>query len=1267
MQRNEDNSNRESLPDAPGTGASPGTTLPPTDGAPGSASAFRTQSESSEASFGHFHLIEKIGEGGMGVVYRARDGERNQLVALKTLQRMSPAGLSRFKQEFRILADLSHRNLVTLYELFKDGERWCFTMELVEGVPFMRYLAGGDESTSLADAERLERLRDAFSQLCDGLGALHGAGKIHRDVKPSNVLVSPEGRVVLLDFGLAAELGPSGNTQSTTAPLIGTIGYMSPEQAGGEPVSFASDLYSMGVMLYQALTGHMPFEGSVIEILRAKSDHEPVPPAMLNSGIPEDLNALCVELLRRNPTERPSPPDVKVRLGRSSRQGKPAAPEHHNPQYAPFVGRGNELGALHEAYRATRAGTPVIVHVRGVSGAGKTALVQRFLAEISADPRVLILSGRCFEQESVPFKALDNLLDSTTRYLRRLPDAEVKALLPRDFRALARVFPVLRQVECIADAPPASSELVDPVELRRRASTALRELFARIGDRRPLVLSIDDLQWGDLDSAKLLTDLLMPPDPPLFLAIGCCRSEDAAASPFFKYLRQMHSGSNISFDEREITVDRIESNDIRSLTLKLLETLDTDREALAEAIIRESAGRPFLVYELVEYVKACADGLNLKNPLTLDEALWQRIQQLPEDPRRLLEIVAVAGRPIGVEEASSAAGLTTNVRIALPVLRTGRLIRITSTDGGRQIEAYHDRVRECVMAHFSAQTLQDRHRRLADSYAASAELDSEIMALHLSGAGMPEQAAIYYEKAAGAAANALAFDHAAVLYRRALDLKQWTDEERCRLETSLGDAWSKAGRGADAARMYLSAAERTDAGFSLELQRRAALQLLTSGHVDEGIARLAPVLDSIGTRLARAPWRALLSLLLRRTQLRLRGLDFSPHREETIEADVKQRIDIGWSVVVGLSVVDPIRGAAFQTRSLLLALGAGEPFRVARALATEAGHLASSGAIARARLVLDRAEPHARQTGNSYAIGMVEMARGTVDYFDEKWPQALQFSRKAEATFRQHCTGVAWEIDTAIAFSLWSLAKMGEIAELSRACPALLKEARERGDLYAETNLSTQIMAMVRLGADNLEGLQEELRRVMDKWSQQSYHVQHHDALLAYVLVELYCGNPRAAWDRVQKEWSAFRWSLLSHVQDLLIEMLQLRAYCALAIAATSREPAAFLATAARDARRLRRQKLPWTIALANYIDGGVAAIRGDVAIASNRLAAAVSGFDAVHAHLFAAAARCRLSPLIGEAEGRDMRNAAGAWFESQMIKNPSRMTAVYAPGFDTT
>src|SRR5205814_8398284 len=118
--------------------------------------------------------------------------------------------------------------------------------------------------------------------------------------------------------------------------------------------------------------------------------------------------------------------------------------------------------------------------------------------------------------------------------------------------------------------------LVDPVELRRRASTALRELFARIGDRRPLVLAIDDLQWGDLDSAKLLTDLLMPPDPPVFLAIACCRSEDAEASPFFKYLRQTHSGSQKSFEEREITVGRIEANDIRDLTLKLLPALDAD-------------------------------------------------------------------------------------------------------------------------------------------------------------------------------------------------------------------------------------------------------------------------------------------------------------------------------------------------------------------------------------------------------------------------------------------------------------------------------------------------------------------------------------------------------------------------------------------------------------------------------------------------------------------------------------------------------------------
>src|SRR5512145_394277 len=152
--------------------------------------------------FPGFEILNELGRGGMGIVYRAFDLSRNEIVALKTIRGLDAAAIAHLKQEFRTLTGVIHPNLVTLHELISSGEEWFFTMELVEGCDFFTYVCSA--------SDRFDCLREILPQLVEGVSALHQAGILHRDIKPSNVRVTKEGRIILLDFGLAAHMEESG-------------------------------------------------------------------------------------------------------------------------------------------------------------------------------------------------------------------------------------------------------------------------------------------------------------------------------------------------------------------------------------------------------------------------------------------------------------------------------------------------------------------------------------------------------------------------------------------------------------------------------------------------------------------------------------------------------------------------------------------------------------------------------------------------------------------------------------------------------------------------------------------------------------------------------------------------------------------------------------------------------------------------------------------------------------------------------------------------
>jgi hypothetical protein len=1093
------------------------------------------------------------------------------------------------------------------------------------------------------------RLRRSLGQLAEALHVLHMHGQVHRDIKPSNVLVTHEGRVVVIDFGLVS--GPRSSL-STEANLIGTIAYMSPEQAAGQTVGPESDWYSVGAVLYEALTGQLPIEGSGLALLMKKQTDVPRRPSELVPGVPEDLEALCMELLHIDPAARPRGRAILERLHvDTSRLKRVSSTVSIGERADEFVGRDAELAFLSGELARVRAGEQRIVTLLGDSGLGKSALLRRFVQQLDAQPGpVLVLEGRCYEQESVPYKALDAVMDQLSRWLKRQPEARCAELLPEDVAQLEHTFPVLSRVPAIARRRRGRTDVKDPQQRRLLVMHILRSLFDALARHVPLVMVIDDFQWSDQDSVRMLTQLTGPPHPPPLLLVFASRHDDE--QPI------LSQGACL----RLAPLSREEALE---LALRMTRHLGQASPEQAEAVARQAEGSPFLIEALLHQVGQAADAA----PEGLDQVIRRSVGALDESARRVVEVVCLAGFPITQQVAAEAAALEPGELIQrLRALRVSRLVRTSGPLNTDTVEPYHNRIREAVVRGMPGAAREPIHDALARALEAH-HGEPQRIAYHLRSGGEPVRARGYLVAAADRALEALAFDRAAAFYSEAESVGELADGERRKLLVARGHALACAGRGKAAAAAFAEAIPGSSGVETLELRRRIAEQLLNAGYYQEGMGACNAFVEGLGIHFPRGPGRVFLDLVLTDAWLFLRGLGSRIRERDQLSPHEVSRVDAYWAMAKGLASYDPIRAQLFHSRGLLTALRAGEPYRLSRAIALSAltTVVMSPAGRARADNRLAAARRLAERTTNPHALAFIGMMQGMLEYIGHcRWRRAVERLAPAEKHLRAHCDDVAWEVDLCATSRRMCLYWLGDWQQLFGGAAELCKEADARGNRYTLVQIRSQWMSFAAALAGDYASAHAEIDRAVDPASPNNSPVETVVCMLAHLRVDLVEGATDQALRRVERyrPGLAERLTLRSTVIRGIHDATRINVLLACAARASGRDAQRLYARAQASARDMVRKGVEFTVPLAALAQAAVLARQRDDEGALRLLGAAEAGFESEGMQAHRAAARLRRGQLVGGDSGRALVRESEAYLTTQGVRDIAGALRLLAAGF---
>jgi hypothetical protein len=639
------------------------------------------------SSIGRYRVVRKIGEGGMGTVFEAVDEVLGRRVAIKRLKAVDESSRKRFWREARAVARLSHPNVCQLYEVGEDLSGPFLAMELLSGEPLSQRLRR--QPLSAAEIVTLG------AGVLAALSAIHAAGLVHRDLKPSNVYLTPYGPR-LLDFGLVRHLpsdlvrmmpsnpatpGPiSGTPITDPRNLIGTPGYMAPEQILGQLVDARADLFAVGAVLYEALTGRRAFPGTIVlEVLTATLNHAPEPLPAPHAR----LDAFLRRALAKQPAERfATAQEMAEALHATS--AAPAAGARVRTESEPgeiFVGRSAELAWLQERLDSAVAGAGGVVFVTGERGAGKSALVGEMLRRARAsNPPITVVAGRCLEHQG-PRDPLQPFLDALGRLFGTSRGREKAVDLVKTW---APTVGVLMPAALVPD-PDGS--------LHRQTAGATRErLIREAGDFMeaatriyPVVLLLEDLQWADPVSVEVLCHLGRRAARQRFLILGTCRSSEVEGTNV-----PLHRGMldlSTSGQGRELALGPLHAPDVEQWLERRFPGNDF-AERLAPLLHARTEGVPLFVRSLFELLAGRRDiesrsgGFRLACPLeSLDlepskdvkDLVRAHLATLPAAERELLSAASVLGKEFS---SAIARGLASGNELELEE-RLQRLCRVS--------------------------------------------------------------------------------------------------------------------------------------------------------------------------------------------------------------------------------------------------------------------------------------------------------------------------------------------------------------------------------------------------------------------------------------------------------------------------------------------------------------------------------------------------------------------------------------------------------------